>query len=156
MLRTTRGVVSGSVALLMVSNLTFSPGDLDIYIPASQDQTALGMAQKRLGFDLRRSSARTYDNNLEIKRVHVLVKGTKKLNLITTKGENAISAIFQFHSTIVMNALTSGGLYCAYPSLTLRHKGVANLTSLLRDTSYSTRTRSCYDKYRSRGVEIES
>ncbi|KAJ7715755.1 hypothetical protein B0H16DRAFT_1238993, partial [Mycena metata] len=154
MLRTTRGVVSGSAALLMVSDLSFEPGDLDIYVPASQDQTALALADKRLGYDLKRSSARTYGNNMEIKRVHVLMKGRKKLNIITTKGENAVAAIYNFHSTVVMNVLTASGLYCAYPTLTLERRGVANLPALLRDAMAYRKTRECYEKYRQRGISI--
>ncbi|KAJ7028871.1 hypothetical protein C8F04DRAFT_1118265 [Mycena alexandri] len=154
MLRTTRGVVSGSAALLMVSDLNFEPGDLDIYVPASQDQTALVLADKRLGYELRRSSARMYGNNKDIKRVHVLTKGRNKLNIITTKGENAVAAIFQFHSTVVMNMLTPSGLYCAYPTLTLKQRGVANLPALLKDASASNKARECYEKYRRRGIQI--
>ncbi|KAJ7029814.1 hypothetical protein C8F04DRAFT_962484 [Mycena alexandri] len=155
LLRSTRGVLSGSAALLMVTNLSFAPGDLDFYMPASQEQTSLAMAGKRLGFTLRRSSARTYENNMDIKRVHELVKGQKKMNIIVTKGENAVAAIFQFHTTVVMNMLTAAGLYCAYPDLTLKSWGVANLTVLLKDSSSSRRTRACYEKYRDRGVRIE-
>ncbi|KAJ7020468.1 hypothetical protein C8F04DRAFT_974253 [Mycena alexandri] len=113
MLRTTMGVVSGSVALLMATDMAFKPGDMDIYVPASQDQTALAIAQTHLGFTLKKLSARTYQNNVDIKRVHTLKKGPKKINIIMTKGENAMAAIFQFHSMIVMNVLTAAGLYCA-------------------------------------------
>ncbi|KAJ7705913.1 hypothetical protein B0H16DRAFT_1223987, partial [Mycena metata] len=156
LLRITRGLISGSAALLMVTDMEFHPGDLDIYVPASQDKTALSLAQKRLGYELKSSSARTYENNAEIKRVHLLVKGHNKINIITTKGENAAIAVFRFHSTVVMNILTAWGLYCAYPSLTLKGKGVANLPVMLAEASYTLRTRECYEKYRNRGVEIEN
>ncbi|KAJ7758617.1 hypothetical protein B0H16DRAFT_1820572 [Mycena metata] len=156
LLRTTRGIVSGSAALLMVTDMDFKPGDLDIYIPASQDQTALLLVQRRLGYQLKKSSARSYENNADIKRVHLLTKGRNKIHVVTTKGENAAATIFRFHSTIVMNLLTAWGIYCAYPSLTLKRKGVANLPTLLNDLSLSIRSRTCYEKYRSRGVTLEN
>ncbi|KAJ7441876.1 hypothetical protein FB451DRAFT_955794, partial [Mycena latifolia] len=155
MLKTTRSIISGSVALLMVTDLHFEPGDIDIYVPTSQHDTALAIAERKLGFEARWSNVPTYDNNSEIKTVVHLQKGEKWMNLIVVKGEEPTIAVFQFHSTLVMNYLTAFGLYCAYPTLTLKGLGVANLPALLRDISSPGRSIECFEKYRDRGFSIE-
>ncbi|KAJ7482516.1 hypothetical protein FB451DRAFT_1029793 [Mycena latifolia] len=156
MLRTTRSIVSGSVALLMISDMDFEPGDIDIYVPTSQSETALAIAQGKLGFEVRHGNVPAYDNNSGIKRVVHLQKGEKWMNIIVVKGEDPTAAVFQFHSTVVMNYLTAFGLYCAYPSLTLKRLGVANLPALLREVSTPGRSADCFEKYRDRGINIEN
>ncbi|KAJ7752952.1 hypothetical protein B0H16DRAFT_1317139, partial [Mycena metata] len=113
------GVVSGSTILLIITNLEFTPGDIDIYVPESQEDTAIALMLRDHGFKLSKSMRPIYDNNTAIKGVHWLKKGKKKMNIMVVKGENAVLAIFQFHSTFVMNFLSSTGIYCAYPSLTM-------------------------------------
>jgi hypothetical protein len=156
MLKITRSIISGSAVLLMVSDLDFEPGDLDIYSPTSQIETVLAMVEKTLGFKRRRSTALTYDTQTHIKRVYHLEKGQKQMNVMVIRGEDPTIAIFQFHSTVVMNYLTAFGLYCAYPALTLGNRGVANLSAILRNPSSRERILRCFDKYRARGVEIEN
>ncbi|KAJ7019104.1 hypothetical protein C8F04DRAFT_1276688 [Mycena alexandri] len=139
LLRMTRSIVSGSAALLMVSNLDFEPGDLDIYSPLSQEETVLSIASLRLGFDLKGTRIpRCYPSNAAISTVHRLEKGQKSMNIIIVDSEDPVAAIFHFHLTVVMNYLTAFGLYCAYPTLTLSDYGVANLSAVLRDTAVRT------------------
>lgn len=154
-LRTTRSIVGGSVALLMVSHLDFQPGDIDIYTPMSQSETVLALVDKRLGFSRRASASLSYDDLSFLKLVYYFEKGDKKMNVMIVRGEDPSIAIFQYHSTVVMNFLTAFGLYCGYPSLTLANLGVANLPALLRNPDARGRYLYCFQKYRGRGFLIE-
>ncbi|KAJ7720713.1 hypothetical protein B0H16DRAFT_1227641, partial [Mycena metata] len=149
------GIVSGSTALLMITDLDFQPGDIDIYVPESQEDTAIALALKNHSFSLTKSMKPPYENNTAIKTVHWLKKDEKKMNIMVVKGENAVLAIFQFHSTVVMNFLSSTGVYCAYPSLTLSNRALPNLPIMLREIAAEGRCRDCYDKYRNRGITFE-
>ncbi|KAJ7768501.1 hypothetical protein B0H16DRAFT_1308003 [Mycena metata] len=157
LLRTTRSIVSGSAALLMVSDLEFEPGDLDIYSPLSQEESVMTIAEHRLGF--LPTSSRTsvfYRSNDAILKVHRLVKSRKSMNVVVVNSENPAAAVFHFHSTVVMNYLSAFGLYCAYPSLTLKDLSVANLPVVLGEIGVRARAEECFDKYRSRGVTFET
>ncbi|KAJ7164307.1 hypothetical protein C8R46DRAFT_901721, partial [Mycena filopes] len=156
LLECTRGIVSGSAVLRMVTNLDFKPGDLDIYVPDSQEETAINLCTERLGFQLTMSMDPLYDTNTSLGTVHWLAKGTFKLNVMVVKGENAALAIFQFHSTIVMNFLTANGLYCAYPTLTLSNLAIPNRPIMRREGGFSQRCRDCFEKYRGRGVTYQT
>ncbi|KAJ7044249.1 hypothetical protein C8F04DRAFT_896201, partial [Mycena alexandri] len=152
LLRTTRSIVSGSAALLMVTDLEFVPGDLDIYMPLSQEEPAMAIVQRHMNFELVTSRMpRGYPDNSGITKVHRLEKGARSMNIIIVQGEDPAIAIFHFHSTIVMNYLTGFGLYCAYPSLTLSDVGVVNLPAVLRELGIRRNAEECFDKYRARG-----
>ncbi|KAJ7021220.1 hypothetical protein C8F04DRAFT_923740, partial [Mycena alexandri] len=155
LLRMMRSIVSGSAALIMVSNLEFVPGDLDIYTPLSQEEPALAILQRNMRFDpVSTWIPRGYANNEAILKVHRLEKGSKSVNVIIVQGEDPAAAVFHFHSTIVMNYLSAFGLYCAYPSLTLTDVGVMNLPVVLRDVGVRTNAEECFEKYRDRGVTL--
>ncbi|KAJ7019259.1 hypothetical protein C8F04DRAFT_975950 [Mycena alexandri] len=155
LLRQTRSIVSGSAALLMVSELEFVPGDLDVYTPLSQEEAALAIVQGSMGFDKVSSwMPHGYCSNAAICKVHRLAKARKSINLIIVQGEDPAAAVFHFHSTIVMNYLSGFGLYCAYPGLTLLDAGVMNLPVVLRDVRARGSAEECYEKYRDRGVTM--
>ncbi|KAI5987148.1 hypothetical protein F5J12DRAFT_728579, partial [Pisolithus orientalis] len=52
------------------------------------------------------------------------------INIVVSKTSSALSPIFQFHSTVVMNFFTADSLFCVYPTLTLHHHALINTTSL--------------------------
>ncbi|KAJ7758268.1 hypothetical protein B0H16DRAFT_1280291, partial [Mycena metata] len=152
LLRITRSIVSGSAALRMVSDIDFTPGDLDIYTPLSQEETAMEIVQRDMNFQAVASRMPLgYTDHSGIFKVHRLEKGIKSINIIIVRGENPTEALFRFHSTVVMNCLTAFGLYCAYPSLTLSDYGVANLPVVLRDVGVRLNALECFEKYRVRG-----
>ncbi|KAJ6509632.1 hypothetical protein DFH09DRAFT_1334137 [Mycena vulgaris] len=156
LLRTTRGIVSGSAALLMVADVDFNPGDIDIYVPTSQIDTALALAEKRLGFKPVPFRVQGYAASQTVNRVFYLIKGSKHMNIMVVRGEDPTVAIFQFHSTAVMNYLTAYGLYCAYPSLTKSKLSVANVSTLIGESGRRDRIEACFDKYRRRGILVEN
>ncbi|KAJ7024541.1 hypothetical protein C8F04DRAFT_918072, partial [Mycena alexandri] len=147
---------SGSAVLRMITNLDFNPGDLDIYVPDSQEETAIKLCVDRLGFKMSKSRDPLYENNIILGTIHWLKKGPYNLNIMVVKGENAAIAIFQFHSTIVMNFLSANGLYCAYPTLTLSNLAIPNRPIMRRELGAVQRCRDCFEKYRGRGVIYET
>ncbi|KAJ7018225.1 hypothetical protein C8F04DRAFT_1199167 [Mycena alexandri] len=147
LLRTTRSIVSGSAALLMVTDLEFVPGDLDIYTPLSQEEPAMAIVQRHMNFELVTSRMpRGLPRQLRNHEGSPPREGGE--------GEDPAIAIFHFHSTIVMNYLTGFGLYCAYPSLTLSDVGVVNLPAVLRELGIRRNAEECFDKYRARGITL--
>ncbi|KIO08143.1 hypothetical protein M404DRAFT_108858, partial [Pisolithus tinctorius Marx 270] len=52
--------------------------------------------------------------------------GEKLIDVIISKTTSALSPIFQFHSTAVMNFFTANSLFCTYPLLTLHHCAMIN------------------------------
>ncbi|KAJ7099204.1 hypothetical protein C8R44DRAFT_947505, partial [Mycena epipterygia] len=127
-----------------------------LYIPQSQEDTAITLITNELGFSVSDSNKPPYENNTHIQTVHWLNKGEKKINIIVVKGENTILAIFEFHSTIVMNFLSAHGLYCAYPTLTLHKLTTPNLPIMIREIGLSGRCDACFEKYRRRGISYET
>ncbi|KIO09176.1 hypothetical protein M404DRAFT_935145 [Pisolithus tinctorius Marx 270] len=68
---------------------------------------------------------------------------------------SALSPIFQFHSTAVMNFFTANSLFCAYPSLTLHHRALINTASLCNCTFPPSHMQALL-KYKSRGFQFIS
>ncbi|KIN98976.1 hypothetical protein M404DRAFT_92790, partial [Pisolithus tinctorius Marx 270] len=52
--------------------------------------------------------------------------GHKLIDIIVSKTTSALSPIFQFHSTAIMNFFSANSLFCAYPSLTQCHHTMIN------------------------------
>lgn len=126
LLHATSGVISGSAVILALIPWTFEPGDLDLYVPKSQADYALRVIQDM--FDFRQSkSLGPYLQGPSIDRIIWLEKGPIKLNLIVSSSDSAIEPIFHFHSTLVMNFISSLGIFCAYPDLTFKRRGVVNM-----------------------------
>ncbi|KAI6043799.1 hypothetical protein EDC04DRAFT_2537182, partial [Pisolithus marmoratus] len=52
---------------------------------------------------------------------HILIvsNGTRKIDLEVSRTVTALSPIFQFHSTAVMNFVSTDTIFCSYPKLTL-------------------------------------
>ncbi|KIN94986.1 hypothetical protein M404DRAFT_71294, partial [Pisolithus tinctorius Marx 270] len=58
----------------------------------------------------------------------------KLINVIVSKTTSALSPIFQFHSTTIMNFFSANSPFCTYPSLTLHHCTMINTASLHEQT----------------------
>ncbi|KAK7000965.1 hypothetical protein R3P38DRAFT_2796267 [Favolaschia claudopus] len=93
--------------------------------------------------------------NARILRTHWLKKGKKVVNIIIVPDDNAATAIFHFHSTIVMNYFSGYGVFCAYPALTLARKGILN-SSVAQSDAQRRRVARCIDKYTLRGFDMKT
>ncbi|KAL4075434.1 hypothetical protein J3A83DRAFT_4089352 [Scleroderma citrinum] len=55
-----------------------------------------------------------------------LALGNCTINIVTSRTEAAISPIFQFHCTALMNFISTDQIFCAYPMLTLQSLVIIN------------------------------
>lgn len=150
-LRETDSIISGSTAALVLTDASFLPNDLDVYVAEQHEATMLHVLQHSQYFALDRSQSNSYSSNVAILRVHWLTKGDCIVNLIVVEGANATRAIFFFHSTFVMNFIAWHGVYCAYPDLTLLRLGLIH-SGLPLDTYSAVRANLAIAKYEARGV----
>ncbi|KAJ7902349.1 hypothetical protein B0H13DRAFT_1584622, partial [Mycena leptocephala] len=146
----TKSIISGSTSLLPLANFDFIPHDLDIYSPIATGAAMLEALQNVFEFTIDRAATDSYPLYIGISRIYWLTKGRHFINLIIVEGDNAATAVFHFHSTIVMNFIVGKGLVCTYPLLTLRKLSLVN-TSLLMAERSIRQTLRCIVKYMERG-----
>ena len=115
-------VISGSVALhfLLSTNQTnWTPTDLDLYVPqanACQLVSLLGDHSYQVVHQGEvDNSPYTHSN---IHTMLTLSSGICKFDVVVSKRVMAAAPIFQFHTTVVMNFISPGRYFCAYPALT--------------------------------------
>ncbi|RXW15706.1 hypothetical protein EST38_g10150 [Candolleomyces aberdarensis] len=153
-------VFSGSAVLALLEPECVTPNDLDAYVPlgALEDvhtflsqhtfyvkfnNLRVGLPDAAVGY-ISDSSADTGINDVIYYRHS---KTNAVLNIIETAQAVPTTAIFKFHSTFVMNYLTSNALVCAYPKMTADHVGLVNTPS----PNLTFRTVRCLVKYGVRG-----
>ncbi|KAJ7112878.1 hypothetical protein C8R46DRAFT_932425, partial [Mycena filopes] len=150
-LKETRSLISGSVPVAALFPGRFTPNDVDVYTPEGQEHTMIKRVQEDMEFAMDREPATVhYPRHSTIAKIYWFRKGPAKINLIIVKGDNAAIAVFQFHSTLVMNILRWDGLLCAYPDSTLKGIGLVN-TSYIIGGAGIQRTAECLRKYEQRG-----
>ncbi|KAJ3525114.1 hypothetical protein NMY22_g10707 [Coprinellus aureogranulatus] len=163
-----RSVMSGSSILNMCVPGDWSPGDLDFYCPLGKKDNMVRHFEGE-GYSVvpkedvpsnhhtvEDASPMNPDYHMELlKEVVFLRKDAHKINIIESAVPCAEAPIFLFHSTVVMNFLTSKGVTCLYPHWTLNSKGVVNHRSGRQDwlANEEKETR-VLDKYRDRGYTI--
>ncbi|KAJ6460422.1 hypothetical protein DFH09DRAFT_832067, partial [Mycena vulgaris] len=122
----TASIISGSLAILPFIDGDFTPNDLDIYVLEEHEVTILRTLEATFGYTIDRTLSSSYTSIGLIIRFHWLQNGGKIINLMVIKGVDAVEAIYQFHSTVVMNFISGTGAYCAYPELTLKKLAFPN------------------------------
>ncbi|KAI6139234.1 hypothetical protein BKA82DRAFT_69917, partial [Pisolithus tinctorius] len=147
-------VVSGSVALCLVlpaNACNWSTSDLDIYIPRYNQAQLYNLLHKHhyRVIHNNRYNVENYSPST-IFTVTTFGNDQKVIDVIISRTASALSPIFQFHSTAVMNFFSANSLYCVYPSLTLRHRAMVNTTSL-RQRAFTPANIQALLKYKSRG-----
>jgi hypothetical protein len=129
--------IGGSVALLAVlANVdSFSPHDLDIYIPEAHAETLAKRILSR--FKSVGGHSPIYDLNPAIAHVewytstfHPLIR----VNIIATKSTSPLEALFHSGASITMNAITGRGIFTAYADLTPRKISLLPSSSSLPTT----------------------
>ncbi|KIO06637.1 hypothetical protein M404DRAFT_57506, partial [Pisolithus tinctorius Marx 270] len=130
MLSACDAVISGSAALRMIlpaNACNWAPSNLDIYVARNSSTQLYNLLQKQ-DYHLV-SQCNSSDGDYPpstIFTVSTFGNGHKHIDVIVSKTTSALSPIFQFHSTAVMNFFSANSLFCAYPSLTLRHHAMIN------------------------------
>ncbi|KDR75360.1 hypothetical protein GALMADRAFT_211577 [Galerina marginata CBS 339.88] len=154
LLHHTGSVISGSMALVSLfpgdNLIAFRPQDIDFYVP-------LDMKTRAESFFLTSTAYRPIINkkryyNKYIAEVIFMRHGNKTINIIVSSGANSLNPIFHFHSTAVMNFISSTGVFSAYPSLTFVHRNLVN-PEYLKNNRVIQPVEYCMTKYRERGFE---
>jgi hypothetical protein len=144
-LREAHAIVSGSVALYTLLNVTFGgshdkhqlwlPSDMDVYIPAPIIDNPLppfiAYMLNDEGYHIERrvdehEGRGRYSLFPEVKHIFHLRKGSIRMDVIVSYTSFSLRPIFRFHSTPVMNCITGNGIFSAYPHMTLSHRGIVN------------------------------
>ncbi|KAK7037916.1 hypothetical protein R3P38DRAFT_2515719, partial [Favolaschia claudopus] len=146
------GFVSGSTPPPSTAGPNFKPNDLDIYAFDFDEDRTLDLLKNSFQFATVHKSDNPYQDIAGIARTHWLKKGPHVINLMVMTSGNAAAAIFQFHSTIVMNYISGWGVFCAYPELTMSGKSIANPSALASERERK-RAIYCFDKYGERGID---
>ncbi|KAJ3573729.1 hypothetical protein NP233_g2236 [Leucocoprinus birnbaumii] len=121
--------ISGSALLLLLSDADFEPGDLDIYVSKEQAHVVLDfVAAQGYTQESRHPANQTEYGSSFLEDIYFYTRHSspspKQVNIITTWTQNPAMAIFDFDSTLVMNALSARYLMCFYPGMTLSKTGV--------------------------------
>ncbi|KAF8451063.1 hypothetical protein L210DRAFT_3386289 [Boletus edulis BED1] len=120
LLRHMGAVVSGSAALQILfalENMAWSANDLDLYVLSQRRQPLVDFFETS-GFtpSLLHCSHPYCDGS--ICTIQSFYCGGHKVDLIKSKIDSALSPIFEFHSTMLMNYILADSIFSAYPSLT--------------------------------------
>ncbi|KAG6831291.1 hypothetical protein H0H92_011498 [Tricholoma furcatifolium] len=113
LLRDTNSIVTGSVALLAIHPRAFKPGDIDIS-PLTELQVDITQDEYDIG------------EESHIDEVLTLYYGGRKANVIVSATDSVLRPLFRFHSTAVMNCITSSSIFCAYPTFTISLRSLVN------------------------------
>ncbi|KIO11585.1 hypothetical protein M404DRAFT_126231 [Pisolithus tinctorius Marx 270] len=128
-LRMCDAVISGSTALhlLLPENTTeWTPTDLNIYVPEHCYPHLRILLKHQCYKILRKHKTTAIYSQSAIASVITWVKGNRHIDIVVSNTDVAVSPIFQFHSTAVMNFISADHIFCAYPALTLQGLSILN------------------------------
>ncbi|KAJ7028870.1 hypothetical protein C8F04DRAFT_1188301 [Mycena alexandri] len=154
---TTSSIIAGSVPANILTGSRFTPNDLDIVTPASEEDTMLAIL-KRYGFE-RTGNKTPRGMQGTLRMLYTLSKGKSTVRLWVASSENPTVPVMLTATTFVMNYISPWGIYCAYPRMTLTNRGLLNYFTddgldLDHEITYA-RIMQALNKYRLRGVSFE-
>ncbi|KAJ3544802.1 hypothetical protein NMY22_g2651 [Coprinellus aureogranulatus] len=140
-MREQKAIASGSAVLKILNPNMGRAGDLDLYIPNG----TMGAAHAFL-------TQHHYYLSKCIERVRYYTHTVTSalVNIIETSLPSAPTAVFMFHSTVVMNYLTWNTVVCAYPLMTFAGYSLLN-SSRFEEPG---RVQRCIEKYQHRGYSF--
>lgn len=152
-LHQTQSVVSGSCALLVVLPWVFTPNDMDLYVPNIHAARLLHLLSTRFGYALN-EGATEYPGTVGMSALYNLSNGRRSMQVISVTAQNPLKSLYKFHSTIVMNFISSRGIYSAYPRLTSEMRGLKNTYAIAYSAQPPQLVNACFDKYANRGIDL--
>ncbi|KIO01333.1 hypothetical protein M404DRAFT_95479, partial [Pisolithus tinctorius Marx 270] len=87
-----------------------------------------------------------------VRNILTFSNGSCYIDVVVSKTMTAISLLFQFHSTAVMNFISTDSIFCAYPSLTLHRRALINAYPIYSG-SLGSKTMAALQKYNSHGFD---
>ncbi|KAI6153940.1 hypothetical protein BKA82DRAFT_23163 [Pisolithus tinctorius] len=155
LLRSCDAVVSGSCVLHLMLPANETPWvstDLDIYVSSCQ-LTYLSVLLEREGYVVMHQcsvEAGPYGSS-SICSVVSFSNMHRSIDVIVSSTVAAVSPIFEFHSTAVMNFITADNIFCAYPMLTLELMSMVNAGPLYFE-AFGFRTMCALEKSMPRSI----
>jgi hypothetical protein len=148
-------VISGSSVLRLIegNSANWESGDLDFYTPLGETawivHYLLQEGYTRIPDDHPLVSNSDYLSlNCHLNSITKLVKGDRKIDVLESDSKSPLEAITYFHSTVVMNYLTSDLLVMMYPRPTLSMTGIVQDAIPQRGSTWIRR-------YEARGYSIQ-
>ncbi|KIN99015.1 hypothetical protein M404DRAFT_114703, partial [Pisolithus tinctorius Marx 270] len=129
----------------------WTPQDLNLYIVQRNIEFLLA-ALKIQGYQviyINAANAVHYYNS-HIASVFTLAHNNCKINIVISSSTTAISPIFHYHSTALMNFISHDSVFCAYPELTL-HKHSYMDPFIIFSQALKCLTMEAFVKYHDRG-----
>lgn len=155
LLHKTKSVISGSFALRCLfpgpNLLTYKPNDLDIYVPAGAHKKVVSYIKKRFAYKIVKASQTSYCITGVRYVIWMQNSHGGTINVIVSIGNYALLPIFSFHSTMVMNFVSSTGIYSAYNDLTRSQLYIENRGRQSTDRRSQELIDKCLEKYHQRG-----
>ena len=156
-LRSCDAAISGSSALhllLPASSTTWTPNDLDLYVPHRYMKKFTARLH-HFGYQPLARNPRNHSNysSSHILNIHKFLRGDITIDVIESRTDASFSPIFQFHSTALMNFIGADTIFSAYPDLTMNYKSLLNPYSIYRHT-YTRNKLAHLEKYRLRGFNF--
>ncbi|KAF8874507.1 hypothetical protein CPB84DRAFT_1690087 [Gymnopilus junonius] len=124
-------VISGSAALFMFHPDAFIPNDVDFYVSSSgADKFTTALHARGYREKEEQPMQTLYGKTFALRVGHLYKIGvTGMVNLIITCDANPFNTLVQFHTTLVMNAITSDAVISLYPTTTLSGEGVVTVNT---------------------------
>ncbi|KAG6894532.1 hypothetical protein C0992_005715 [Termitomyces sp. T32_za158] len=118
-LATNQSVISGLFVLSLLLPLgKVVPTDIDLYVPVSNRTAVVDQLLRVFGYTLDSNPIfDNYDNDGDIVDIVRLCLQDCTLDVILVHTNNVLAPITWFHSTPVMNFMSSTDIVCAYPDL---------------------------------------
>lgn len=157
MLKQTNSIISGSGALVIVLTWSFTPGDLDIYTPASRVDDVVEAIKSEFDYadEPTPPGVPSPAMHLNYHSVIRLQNGHRKIQIIASTTEDATKPLRGFHSSPVMNFLSGRAIFCAYPVLLEQRKGIMNCRVISWSAQPTEEIVECVAKYERRGFNFE-
>ncbi|KAF7790023.1 hypothetical protein EIP86_000971 [Pleurotus ostreatoroseus] len=153
-----RACVAGPVALALLDwgNFSVARATLDIYVPVSKAYRMQLFLTRSEHYHLRRKIQLTYgeNENLHLDTCYEFERESKIIRVRSVRAESFFGAVPAAWCTILMNAVTPAGIYCAYPAATLGGRGVINGHYLDFDGMPDGVLPKLLTRYRERGYDI--
>ncbi|KAJ7037577.1 hypothetical protein C8F04DRAFT_952428 [Mycena alexandri] len=154
---TTSSIIAGSVPANILTGSRFTPNDLDVVSPASEEDTMLAILKQYGFYRTGHKTPRGMQGTLRM--LYTLTKGDKTVRLWVASSENPTVPVMLTATTFVMNYISPWGIYCAYPRMTLTNRALLNYftddgVDLNHEITYN-RIMQALNKYRLRGVSFE-
>ncbi|KAI9067078.1 hypothetical protein FKP32DRAFT_1531238, partial [Trametes sanguinea] len=153
-LRLLHAVISGSFALAFLTTNcgpSFSPRDLDIYVPRGYARRMANYLSTHEGYSRLLYQTQRYGDNPAMHSIHYLGNGQQRVDIIESSNHSALSPLPNFWASHVINYLSADSYCISYPTFTLRHHALLSAIQLVQLRYPSPKTTDLMHKYSARG-----